>query len=207
MRLRPGKQGLRSEVKQGRVQRHASFHGQGRGKSRGQRRRGSVADAVGAMLNVMQHRIERRLDRDRAIGIEVLDSIDGTDLDLCDLRSVWLPRIEGMGNRRHERIHQYRETRDPDMQALPSCPFSHAREYSKNSCLTCISIRIRSLTASAYSLPLTPNKTCCASMWAACDTGSGKQVNRVRNFAKKRTASFQLSCNAIVRDIVRTFAA
>src|SRR5471032_665486 len=197
MWLRPGKQRLRSEVKQGGEQRHASFHRQGRGKGCRQGRRGRVADAIGAVLDMMQHRIERRLDRDRAIGIEILDPIDGTDLDLRDLLSVRLHRIEGMGNRRHERIHQYRETRDPDMQALPSCPFPHGREYSKNSCLTCISIRIRSLTASAYSLPLTPNKTCCASMWAACAPGSGKQVKQSSKFCEKTNSiiSTQLQCH------------
>lgn len=134
---RPGKQRLRREVKQGRQQRQASFYGRRHGENSGQGRGGRVTDTIGAVFDVMQHGIERRLDRDRSISVQVLDAIDGADLDLRDLRSVRLHGIEGMGNRRHERIHQYRETRDPDMQALPSCPFSHGREYSKNSCLIC----------------------------------------------------------------------
>jgi hypothetical protein len=51
-----------------------------------------------------------------------------------------------MGNRRHERIHQYRETRDPDMQALPSCPFPHGRKYSKNSCRICAQLVVIQLS-------------------------------------------------------------
>src|SRR5471030_1241177 len=81
------------------------------------------------MLEMVERGVERRLGRARSIDVDVFDAVGGADLDL---RRVRLQRIERMGNRRHERIQQYRETRDPDMQALAFCPISHGRQYSKD---------------------------------------------------------------------------
>src|SRR5471030_1913794 len=108
--LRPGERRRRGVVVQGWENGVAAGRRQRRGEGRRQRRRAGVAEAERTMFKMMQHRVERRLDRRAAVERDIFDAVGGADLDG---RAAAVDGGQRVGNRRRQRVEQYRETRDP----------------------------------------------------------------------------------------------